>query len=80
MEKPSYALTIDFGTQSVRAIIFNKQGETLAIEKHVYSPAYFSTQPGYCEQHADYYYEKMCLVTNALSNKNPELIGIWLGN
>ena len=60
MIKESYALTIDFGTQSVRAIIFNKKGDVLAMEKHVYNPAYFSTKPGYCEQHADYYYEKMC--------------------
>ena len=74
MIKESYALTIDFGTQSVRAIIFNKKGDVLAMEKHVYNPAYFSTKPGYCEQHADYYYEKMCLVTNALVDKNPELI------
>ncbi len=74
MEKQSYALAIDFGTQSVRAVIFDKNGATLAIEKNVYSPAYFSTQPGYCEQHADYYYEKMKVVTKALSEKNPELI------
>lgn len=41
MSKMPLALTIDFGTQSVRALIFNKSGETLAIEKYVYQPAYF---------------------------------------
>ena len=71
MINESYALTIDFGTQSVRALIFNKKGETLAIEKFVYTPAYFSLKPGYCEQNAEYYYEKMCAVTNALAKKNP---------
>ena len=35
-------LTIDFGTQSVRASIFDKHGNCLAMHKKVYEPAYHS--------------------------------------
>ncbi len=74
MDKMPLALTIDFGTQSVRALIFNKSGETLAIEKYVYQPAYFSKAPGQCEQNADFYYEHMCEVTKNLTQKHPDLM------
>ena len=47
MNNKPLALTIDFGTQSVRAMIFNLNGDTLAIEKRAYKPAYFSLKPGY---------------------------------
>lgn len=74
MTNDALALAIDFGTQSVRAIIFDKKGQSLAMEKEPYQPAYFSQEPGYCEQHADYYWDRLCLVTNRLVKKNPELI------
>lgn len=74
MEKEPYVLTLDFGTQSVRALIFNKRGETLAMKKIVYNPAYFSLQSGYCEQHADYYWRNMCEVTKRLSQEYGHLL------
>ena len=49
-------LTIDFGTQSVRASIFDKHGNCLAIHKKVYEPAYHSPKNGYAEQDPEYYY------------------------
>lgn len=73
MEK-EYILTIDFGTQSVRAAIFNSVGETLAIEKVKYEPAYFSKEVGYAEQDPNYYFECMAKATNAIAKANPELI------
>ena len=46
--KDKLILTIDFGTQSVRSIIFSSKGETLAIEKESYDQPYFSKGPGLC--------------------------------
>ena len=45
--KDPLILTIDFGTQSVRAALFNKKGETVDIKKVQYDPAYKSPKPGY---------------------------------
>ena len=53
-----YVLSIDSGTQSVRAIIFNKQGEIIASEKTRIEP-YFSIKPGYAEQDTEYYWESL---------------------
>lgn len=77
--KEPLILTIDFGTQSVRAGLFNKKGETIAIERVKYAPAYFSTKPGYAEQNADYYFECLCQATNKLVKNNKEKIDDVLG-
>ena len=50
-------LTLDFGTQSVRAALINKKGDIVHIVKETYKPAYFSTQKGYAEQDPDFYWE-----------------------
>ena len=34
-------LTMDFGTQSVRVAIFDREGNELAMEKEKYNPPYF---------------------------------------
>lgn len=65
-------LTIDFGTQSVRAALFNKKGETIGISKVSYSPAYFSPKPGYAEQDPFYYYEAMSQATKTLLEKHKD--------
>lgn len=75
--KKSYgplALTIDFGTQSVRATIFNKQGEILAIKRKVYEPTYHSAKPGYAEHEASFYWENLREVTQQLKKDEPELL------
>ena len=64
--KEPLILTIDFGTQSVRAGLFNKKGETVALEKVKYNPPYHSPKPGYAEQDPDYYFETLCKATNEL--------------
>ena len=38
-------LTIDFGTQSSRVALFNKQGDTVAIVKTPYNPVYINPIP-----------------------------------
>lgn len=74
MENEKLVLTIDFGTQSVRALIINNHGDTLAMEKVAYDQPYFSVKPGYAEQHPDYYWEKMKIATLAIKNKHVDLL------
>ena len=69
MENHQYLLSIDNGTQSVRAMIFNSQGQLLAKSKIDIEP-YFSKQNGWAEQHADYFWEKLCLACQTLWREN----------
>ncbi len=55
MSDKSYLLAIDNGTQSVRALLFDLQGNLLGKGK-VELQAYYSTQPGWAEQDPDYYW------------------------
>lgn len=50
-----YILTLDLGTQSARAIIFDKNGQILAKAKEVYNPVYIHSTKGYCEQDPNVY-------------------------
>lgn len=79
--KEGYILSIDCGTQSLRAMIFDKKGELLNIEK-VYFEPYFSKEPGYAEKNAEDYYVSICTATNALKNNYfdnfSKIIGICL--
>ena len=79
MENP-LVLTIDFGTQSVRVGLVNKQGEIEAFERVKYEPAYLSPKPGYAEQDPDFYFKNLCICTNKIvkenKNKMERVIGI----
>ena len=57
--KEQYFLSIDNGTQSVRAIVFDGQGQLIAKSKIDIEP-YFSNQKGWAEQHADYFWDSLC--------------------
>ncbi len=78
-EKDSLIFAIDFGTQSVRAAIFNKKGDTVAIEKEKYAPAYHSPKSGYAEQDPDYYLECLAKASRRLVEKNSELLPFLAG-
>ena len=54
-----YFLSIDNGTQSVRAIVFDGQGQLIAKSKIEIEP-YFSDHKGCAEQHADYFWNSLC--------------------
>jgi len=54
-----YFLSIDNGTQSVRAIVFDGQGQLIAKSKIEIEP-YFSEHKGWAEQHADYFWNSLC--------------------
>lgn len=77
--KNKYALTLDFGTQSVRAMIFDANGNSLAMSKVQYHQPYFSSQPGYAEQDPNYYLQCMYRATNNIVESHPDLIADIVG-
>ncbi|HEY0917168.1 MAG TPA: FGGY family carbohydrate kinase, partial [Solimonas sp.] len=52
-------LSIDVGTQSVRAIVFDAQGRLLAKAQQVFEPTYHSPQPGWAEQDPELYWQSI---------------------
>lgn len=60
-----YVLAIDNGTQSVRALVFDLDGELVAKSK-IEIEAYFSKEPGWTEQEPEYYWENVCKACNEL--------------
>lgn len=60
-----YLLAIDNGTQSVRALIFDLQGQLVAKSQVKLIP-YVSPQSGWCEQNGEYYWDKLCQACQSL--------------
>ena len=58
LDDPIYFLAIDNGTQSVRALIFDQFGNEISKARVPIEP-YFSTEPNFAEQHANYYWQKL---------------------
>ncbi|MFT4924777.1 MAG: sugar (pentulose or hexulose) kinase [Phenylobacterium sp.] len=56
--KPGYILSIDNGTQSIRALLFDLNGELVAKSK-IELTAYFSDHPGWAEQQPDYFWQQL---------------------
>ncbi|AZZ91464.1 carbohydrate kinase [Hahella sp. KA22] len=54
----TYVMAIDNGTQSVRALLIDDLGNVAAKGKQPIEP-YFSEQPGWAEQHPEYYWEAL---------------------
>ncbi|MEG1529461.1 MAG: FGGY-family carbohydrate kinase [Clostridia bacterium] len=61
-------LTIDYGTQSVRAMLFDKEGNDHGKLKISFVP-YYSKKVGWAEQSPDLYWEKLCEATQGLKAK-----------
>lgn len=68
-----YILSIDCGTQSIRALLFDEYGDMAAKEKAEFEP-YFSDYPGWAEQEPEMYYSSLCRVCSGLKEKQP---GKW---
>ncbi|WP_085299599.1 FGGY-family carbohydrate kinase [Cognaticolwellia mytili] len=62
-------LTIDNGTQSVRALIFDLQGNLVA-KSRIELEAYFSNNPGWAEQEADYFWQMLAQCCQQLWQQN----------
>lgn len=54
-----YILAIDNGTQSVRALIFDLDGQ-LVVKSKIDIDPYFSAEPGWAEQEPEYYWAMLC--------------------
>jgi len=65
-------LAIDQGTQSVRAMLFDLQGELVA-RHQVHIEPYRAEQPGWAEQDCDYFWENLCRACQGLWLNYPEL-------
>jgi sugar (pentulose or hexulose) kinase len=61
----TYILAIDNGTQSVRAMLIDVRGHVAALAKVPITP-YFSDQPGWAEQHPEYFWEAVCTACHKL--------------
>lgn len=68
MNDKSYIIAIDSGTQSIRAVLFDRHGTQIALEQADYEP-YFSLSPGWAEQRTEDYWTKLCLVCKGLIAK-----------
>ncbi len=60
-----YIFTIDNGTQSVRALLFDLEGNLIGKGKQELEP-YFSDKPGWAEQHPEYYWDSLKIASDKL--------------
>ena len=60
-----YILAIDNGTQSVRALLFDRDGN-LAAKAQVFLEAYYSEHPGWAEHDANGYWQAVCAACQQL--------------
>ena len=65
-------LSIDQGTQSVRAMLFDLNGQLLAKSQQHITP-YFSNQPNWAEQNGDYFWHHLGLACQHLWRDYPLL-------
>jgi len=63
-----HILSIDNGTQSVRALLFDLQGNLVSKSKVPIEP-YYSKHPGWAEQDAGYYWQSLCQACKSLWEK-----------
>ena len=71
-------LSIDCGTQSLRAVIFSLKGELLAMQRMVYEP-YKSANPGWAEQDPEVYWGALKKACQSLRSENPEYFSQIVG-
>lgn len=73
--KDIYLLSLDCGTQSARAVIFDAEGKMIAIEKASFEP-YFTKYPGWAEQDPEIFWRSLSDACRTLKEKHGQ---IWEG-
>lgn len=64
-------LAIDCGTQSLRALLFDQQGNLVAKKKVEFEP-YFSNFSGWAEQDPQVYWDSLCEACQSLKDSHPD--------
>lgn len=72
MAEPDLFLSLDQGTQSVRAMLFDAQGQLVAKSQQHITP-YFSKQPNWAEQNGEYFWHHLGLACQKLWQTHPQL-------
>ena len=72
------ALSIDCGTQSLRALLFDSEGHLLDGERVYYTP-YYSLRPGWTEQDPDLYWRTLIKAVKKVVERNQERITKIIG-
>ena len=78
-QKNPLVLTFDFGTQSLRVALTNKNGEIEGILKRKYDPPYFSNQSGFAEQNPDFYFDNLVEGLKELTKQHKEKLDRIIG-
>jgi sugar (pentulose or hexulose) kinase len=73
-----WILSVDAGTQSIRAALVDMEGNIVQIVKTPIQP-YFSKHPGWAEQEPDYYWDVFCKTTNQLLQSQQPLMKNIIG-
>ncbi|MBR4120778.1 MAG: hypothetical protein IKT95_03380, partial [Spirochaetales bacterium] len=69
--KDPLILTFDLGTQSMRALLIDKTGETVLSSQIKYErPCLPSDIRGRAEQEPDFYYDRLCEASRLLKEKD----------
>lgn len=71
-------LTFDCGTQSIRSLLVDKQGNIVAKEQISFVP-YYSLQPGYAEQKPSVYIDTLKEVSRRIHQNNPDKVAQIIG-
>jgi sugar (pentulose or hexulose) kinase len=79
MPETPLILAIDNGTQSIRALLFDTRGNLLGKGKQEIEP-YFSEQPGWAEQHPEYFWDNLGIACQQLwqttSARPQQVVGV----
>ena len=64
--QPARFLSIDCGTQSLRAFVFDQHGQMLARSQTVFDPPYHAAEQGWAEQDPDFYWRVLAEACQSL--------------